>query len=90
MSIRFLADADLNFTIVKGARLRERIDFLSAADAQLEGIDDLEVLRLAASQSRILVSHDMSTMPRHFLRFLDEARGAPAYSWRRKVLPFAM
>ena len=72
MSIRLLADVDLNFAIVAGSRLREpRIDFLSAGEAELDGIDDPEVLRLAASQSRILVSHDVSTMPIHFVRFLD-------------------
>ena len=63
MSIRLLADADLNFAIVTGARLRDsRIDFLSAAEATLEGIGDPEVLALAARQGRILVSHDTSTI----------------------------
>jgi hypothetical protein len=78
VSVRFLADADLNFAIVSGARLREPgIDFLSAFEAELEGIDDLGVLSLAASQGRILVSHDLSTMPIHFVRFLGEFKQSP-------------
>lgn len=78
MSIRFLADADLNFAIVKGTRLAEkRIDFLSAVEAGLEGIDDSDVLRLAVNQKRILVSHDLSTIPAHFARALRDGKECP-------------
>ena len=66
MSIRFLADADLNYAIVTGVRLREpRIDFASAAEFALEGVGDPQVLDLAALEGRILVSHDLSSMPKH-------------------------
>lgn len=78
MSIRLLADVDLNFAIVTGARLREpRIDFLSAVEAGLEGIGDPEVLAFAARQGRILVSHDMSTIPVHFARTLRGGKQSP-------------
>lgn len=74
--IRFMADADLNFAIVRGCRRREpAMDFLSATDADLEQVPDLEVLGIAAEQGRILVSHDLKTMPRHFADFL-QARGS--------------
>ncbi len=67
MSIRFLADADLNYAIVQGVRLREpSIDFKTANDAGLEGLSDPEVLELAAWDGRVLVSHDKRTMPVHF------------------------
>ncbi len=67
MSVRFLADADLNYAIVQGVHLREpAIDFKSANDAGLEGLSDPEVLELAAREGRVLVSHDKSTMPVHF------------------------
>ena len=57
--IRFMADADLNDAIVGGCRRREpAIDFMSANDANLEGVPDPEVLALAAAENRILVSHD--------------------------------
>jgi len=63
LSIRFQADADLNFDIVKAVRRREpAIDFASAADADLEGIADPEILESAASTNRVLVSHDRRTM----------------------------
>ncbi len=67
MSIRFLADADLDGAIVRGVHRREpSIDFKNASDAALEGLSDPEVLELAAAEGRILVSHDTSTMPVHF------------------------
>ena len=67
MSVRFLADADLNYAVVQGLRLREPfIDFKTANDAGLEGLSDPEVLELAAREERVLVSHDKSTMPVHF------------------------
>ncbi|HBY61245.1 MAG TPA: hypothetical protein DEH78_15600 [Solibacterales bacterium] len=67
MSVRFLADADLNYAIVRGVRLREpSIDFKAANDAGLGGLSDPEVLELAAREGRVLVSHDKSTMTVHF------------------------
>ena len=78
MSIRFLADADLNQALVEGIRLREpALDFLSAVESRLEGMSDRAVLDLAADQGCILVSHDASTMPVHFVRFLNEGKRSP-------------
>lgn len=54
-----------------GVKRREPgIDFRSAQSAQLEGIEDSTVLEIAARESRILVSHDYGTMPRHFRDFV--------------------
>jgi hypothetical protein len=74
--ICFLADADLNEGIVAGCLRREpTMDFLSANEANLEGVPDPKVLALAAEQDRVLVSHDCQTMPQHFGDFL-QARGS--------------
>ena len=71
MSIRFQADNDLKRIIVDATLRREpRIDFQSAHAARLDGLDDEAVLRLAASQSRILVSHDKRTMPAALASFV--------------------
>jgi hypothetical protein len=78
VSLQFLADADLNRAIVCGVRHREpAISFLQAHDAGLHGLPDPMVLGLAAQAGRILVSHDISTMPAHFLGFLQEGRRSP-------------
>ena len=70
--VRFLADASLHDAIVTGCLRREpAIDFLSAHEAQLEGMPDPEVLAFATNQNRILVTADLRTMPRHFGDFLE-------------------
>jgi len=59
MRIKFLADADLNQDVVKGVLRREpTVDFRTAASAGLRGLSDLEVLAFAASEGRVLVSHE--------------------------------
>ena len=76
--IRFMADADVNDAIVDGCRRREpAVDFLSANDANLEGVPDPDVLALAAAEVRILVSHDFRTIPEHFGEFLQTHGSSP-------------
>jgi len=71
VKIRFQADADLNEDIVTGIRRREPgIDFQTAGEAGLRGLVDERVLKLAAADGRILVSHDRRTMPREFAAFI--------------------
>jgi Domain of unknown function (DUF5615) len=70
VKVRFLADADLNRAIVIGVLRREpSLDFLTAQAAGLRAMNDLEVLALAAESQRVLVSHDVGTMPLHFRAF---------------------
>jgi predicted nuclease of predicted toxin-antitoxin system len=69
--IRLLADEDADRRIVRGLRRRvPAIDFVLAQDSISQGTPDPEVLRLAKNLGRILVSHDVDTMPAHFYRFL--------------------
>jgi predicted nuclease of predicted toxin-antitoxin system len=71
MRVRFQADADLDGRILRGLRrAAPEIDIRTAADAALTGLEDPEVLRIAANSGRILVSQDRRTMPAHFSRFL--------------------
>ena len=73
MRIRFQADADLRVPIIKGLKRREpSVDFATAHETGLAGLNDREVLELAASKGRVLVSHDVSTMPEEFSRFIQE------------------
>jgi hypothetical protein len=78
VKIRFQADNDLRNAIRTGVIRREpSIDFRSAQEAQLDGIPDQEVLRIAAERGRILVSHDENSMPGHFQVFLAEGNRSP-------------
>jgi len=71
MTIRFQADADLNQTIILALLRREpSADFQTAAAGGLLGLEDPEVLAKAARESRVLVTHDQRTMPRHFAEFV--------------------
>jgi len=64
--LRLLADADLKSAIVTGVvRRNPSIDFKRAEEVPLEGLEDPKVLAVAAQERRVLVSHDVSTMPNH-------------------------
>jgi hypothetical protein len=75
---RFQADADLDRRIVRATRRREQaISFQLAAEARsgvgLVDLPDDQVLAVAASEGRILVSHDRRSMPQHFAHFMSAA-----------------
>jgi Domain of unknown function (DUF5615) len=77
MKIRFQADNDLNYAIVQAVlRLEPLIDFQTSQAARLHGVPDPEVLAKAAAEKRVLVSHDLKTMPRHFAEFLQTSTSA--------------
>jgi len=72
VTIRFQADADLNQNIIAGLLRREPfIDFQTAETAGFRSRDDPAVLRRAAQDGRLLVSHDRKTMPLHFAIFIS-------------------
>jgi len=72
MKLTFRADNDLDRDIVRGLlRRRPAIDF---EVAPLPGLDDESVLLLAAQEGRILVSHDVSTIPPLFAQFRQRQR----------------
>jgi predicted nuclease of predicted toxin-antitoxin system len=72
MKVRYQADADLNQKIVTAVlRLEPTIDFRTSHAANLVGIEDTEVLAVAASDGRILITHDKSTMPDAFGKFIQ-------------------
>ena len=78
MSIRFQADADPKYAIVKAVRRRESsIDFASAVESGLQGFSDPEVLERAALEGRILVTHDRRTMLAHFRARLEAGKSSP-------------
>ena len=72
MKLRFQADADLNHAIVTGVLRRSgSLDFRRASAVPLSGLADPTVLALAADDARVLVSHDVNTMPVHFQDFIE-------------------
>lgn len=77
MKLRFQADNDLDQRIVVATRrLDPAVDFQAAAALGLHDVPDPEVLALAASEERVLVSHDRRTLPGHFREFIA-SRASP-------------
>jgi hypothetical protein len=73
LPIRSQADNDLRLHIVLAVRRRETaIDFQTAAASQLDGLDDVSVLRKAAADQRILVTHDKRSMPAALRTLIEE------------------
>lgn len=63
--IRFVADENFNNQIVRGLlRLRPNLDIVRVQDVGLRSADDRTILDWAAQEQRILLSHDIQTIPR--------------------------
>lgn len=91
MTVRFQADADLHLAILLGVTRREpSVDFRTAVSAELEGLQDTDVLSLAAASGRVLVTHDRRTMPSHFADFLGLGRRSPGVLIVPQSLPIAI
>ncbi len=85
MKIRFQADADLSENIIWAVRREEpMIDFQTATQANLHGLGDDVVLALAASENRILISHDRRTMPYHFGEFIGRQTSHGVFIIRKR------
>ncbi len=86
MKIRFLADADFNHDVIKGVLRREPgIDIRTGISGELRSLSDTQVLALAASEGRILVSHDRKTMPRAFGEFVKSASSPGVFIISQKI-----
>ncbi len=64
MTPRFLADENIDPDLVLGLRRRvDDIDILRVQDVGLRTVGDPEILQWAADEGRILISHDLKTIP---------------------------
>jgi predicted nuclease of predicted toxin-antitoxin system len=62
--LRLLADENLNGDILRGLRLRKpTLDIVRVQDEGLSAADDPAILRWAAENDRIVVTHDRATLP---------------------------
>lgn len=75
MKIRYQADNDLDQRIIDAViRLTPESQFKTAPEAGFHtGTFDSEVLRIAADDCHILVSHDLKTLPRYFGEFIEHS-----------------
>ena len=61
--LRLLIDKNVNHRILRGLKLRLRqLDYVLVRQIGMSGFADLELLRWAAQENRIIVTHDIKTM----------------------------
>ncbi|HMN89558.1 MAG TPA: DUF5615 family PIN-like protein [Saprospiraceae bacterium] len=76
--MRFLADENLNNHIYRSLLLqRQDLDIVRVQDVGLYGKSDSEVLTWALLENRILITHDVRTIPALALEWLDDNRTIP-------------
>ncbi|RME77774.1 MAG: hypothetical protein D6784_03250 [Chloroflexi bacterium] len=64
--LRFAADENFNNDIVRGLlRRKPELDIIRIQDVGLSGADDPTVLEWAATENRILLTHDVTTITRY-------------------------
>src|SRR5688572_6498852 len=62
--LRLLADENLNHDVIRGVlRRMPSLDLVRVQDMGLREVDDPSVLEWAARERRIILTHDVNTMP---------------------------
>ena len=75
---RLAVDEDFDNRIVRGLlRLFPTLDIVRAQDAGLPGKPDPAILEWAATESRILLTHDATTMTKHAYARVESGKPMP-------------
>jgi hypothetical protein len=76
--LRHLADEDFDNRIVRGLLLRRPdLDVVRVQDVGLRRAKDPTILAFAATEGRVLLTHDVSTMPAHVEERLERGEKVP-------------
>jgi hypothetical protein len=76
--IPLAADEDFDNRVVRGVlRDEPQADIIRVQDAGLSGADDPDVLQWAASEGRVLFSHDANTMSYHAYQRIEKGHSMP-------------
>ncbi|MEZ4943682.1 MAG: DUF5615 family PIN-like protein [Saprospiraceae bacterium] len=76
--MRFLADENFNNHIVRGLLLQKpELDLMRVQDVGLSGKSDEAVLAWALAENRILLTHDVKTLPSLALQQLASGQNIP-------------
>jgi predicted nuclease of predicted toxin-antitoxin system len=77
--MRFLADENFDGRILRGLKREDAtIDIVRVQDTEIYQADDPTVLEWAAQENRILLSHDISTIPDYaYARVRDKDKPMP-------------
>src|SRR5215475_12477348 len=76
--LRLLIDENLDHRILRGLRLRlPDLDFVVVQNTDLQGVKDPPLLAWAAEQNRILVTHDLKTIPKYAYARVESGQPMP-------------
>ncbi len=76
--LRLAADENFNNTILRGVTRRlSDANIVRVQDVGLSGADDPTILRWAAEQGRVLLTHDVSTMTRNAYERVEAGQAMP-------------
>ena len=76
--IRLAADENFNNEIVRGVHRRlADVDIVRVQDEGLSGADDPAILEWAALSSRVLLTHDVTTMTRYAFERVRDGKAMP-------------
>ena len=76
--LRLAADENFNGDVVRGLlRRKPDLDIVRIQDVGLSGADDRAVLEWAASEGRVVVTHDISTLAGHAFERVEAGRPMP-------------
>lgn len=86
--LRLAADENFNGDIVRGLlRRNPQVDIVRVQDVGLSGADDPSVLEWAATENRVVVTHDVSTLARHAFDRVAATRSMPGVFAVRSLAP---
>jgi hypothetical protein len=86
--LRLAADENFNGDIVRGLlRRNPKLDIVRVQDVGLSGADDPSVLKWAADQGRIVVTHDISTLAKHAFDRVAAGQPMPGVFEVKSVAP---
>jgi len=73
-----LIDENLDHRILRGLRLRlPDLDYVTVQNTGLKGTKDPPLLAWVAEQNRILVTHDLKTIPKHAYERVEKGISMP-------------
>lgn len=91
MKVRFLADENVDADVVLGLKRRvDDLDIVRVQDVGLRTQDDPTILQWAADEGRVLVSHDLSTIPDFAYERVAAGTTMPGVLVAAKTLPLAV
>jgi hypothetical protein len=86
--LKYAVDEDFNHEIVRGLALKApTLDMLTVQDVDLLEVHDREILTWAAQEGRILLTHDVRTMPTYAAERLRNGQTMPGLILVPQLLP---